>query len=316
LAQIVKLDIRQMDPAGVRDNQILSMSSDSGDIERCGRIISAYGVYRPPVVGRFSDGSQMIVSGECEFQGLREIGARTMEAVAVDVSGPGDGHRLMLLLASLRKGTSALSEALLIKEALANGDITQEKIGAMLGKSPGWVSKRMALVTQLAPEVYDMVRARTISPYIAQEVARLPTEEQHTFAVNAAKGCLPKSAVEALVAAYRRPDCPDEVKRQIVAAPKDALPRMVAGHKEARPDGARLRPPREGRTLRESAELLRQYVSVFYRFLYYTPAEEAEKCGQQLGRLLEDIELAAQGIREKLGMVSPGKDKGVAAHVG
>jgi hypothetical protein len=165
-----------------------------------------------------------VLSGECEFTAIRETGARRMAAVSAKVPD-GGGAKLTLLLSSLRKGPGALSEAMLLREALDDG-ATRAELGGMLGRSASWLSNRIALATRLDNEVREMVARGLLDARSAQEIARLPADKQYAFADKAVRECLPKSAIEALVAGFNDESCPDGAKSQILRDPRAALARV------------------------------------------------------------------------------------------
>ena len=211
----------------VQDNQVLALSVNRQDVDRCSKVIRQYGLLTPPVVGSFADGTRMILAGECEFLALREMGIKNVEAISVPISEKYEGDKLSLLLSSLRKSPNALSEGLLITQMLGMGGHTQSQLGELLGRSVSWVNKRISLVTRLNPAVRELVTQKQLCPHSAQEIARLPEELQHAFSVKAIREGLPKSAVEVLVAAFNAPNCPDAMKEQIVEKPRLALERVT-----------------------------------------------------------------------------------------
>ena len=211
----------------VQDNQVLALSVNRQDVDRCSKIIRQYGLLTPPVVGSFADGTRLVLAGECEFLALREMGIKNVEAITVPISERYEGDKLSLLLSSLRKSPNALSEGILITQMLGVGGHTQSQLGELLGKSVSWVNKRISLVTRLHPAVKELVTQKQLCPHSAQEIARLPEELQHAFSVKAIREGLPKSSVEALVAAFNASNCPDAMKEQIVKNPRQALERVA-----------------------------------------------------------------------------------------
>ena len=219
--------ISRVETACVQDNHILALSVNRRDVDRCVKVIRQYGLLSPPVIGNLDCGSQVLLSGECEFLALREIGVKSVEAVTVPIAGKDEGDKLSLLLSSLKKCPNALSEGILITQLLNTGNYTQSQVGDMLGKSVSWVNKRISLVTRLSPPVKALVSAGQICPQSAQEISRLPAEVQHGFSISAVKEGLPKSSVEALVAAFNGESCPDWMRAQIVSDPRQALARLA-----------------------------------------------------------------------------------------
>ena len=219
--------IEKMDVACVQANQVLSIGVNERDIERCKRAAKEFGALTPPVVGKLPGGDRIVLNGGCEFAALREMGAREMNAVAVDIRSGEDGAKISLLLASLKRSPDALCEGLLIQRALEAGDVTQTQICAIIGKSAAWVSKRLSLATRLDPNVRDFVSRQLLDPGSAQEIARLPADKQYDFANNVIRDNLPKSAIEKLVSGFAVAECPDAVRQQIIEDPQGAAPRFT-----------------------------------------------------------------------------------------
>ncbi|WP_010681016.1 ParB/RepB/Spo0J family partition protein [Acetivibrio cellulolyticus] len=222
----VQNQVFQIETSCIKDNQVLALSVTRQDIERCSRFIREYGIVTPPVIGNCPDGTKRLLSGECEFLSLKEIGAKNINAVAVPVVDEDDSHKLSLLLSSIPRASSALSEAILISQLIKARNYTQLQISELLGKSPAWVNKRVSLATKLHPAVCEMVIMKQLCPHSAQEISRLPNEMQHGFAINVLRDSIPKSGVEVLTAALNKQDCPQSLKEQIISEPRHALTKI------------------------------------------------------------------------------------------
>lgn len=219
----VQNQIFQVNTTCIKDNQVLALSVNRNDVERCTRIIRQYGLVTPPVIGNFKDGTKLLLSGECEFIALKEMGVKNVDAVAVPISLSEEGDKLCLLLSCLKKSPCALSEAMLISQLIDTRNYTQLQIGEMLGKSAGWVNKRISLATKLHPAVREMVIQRQLCPHSAQQISRLPHDVQHDFATKVVHDCIPKSCVEVLTSAFNKSELPSSLKEQILKQPKHAL---------------------------------------------------------------------------------------------
>jgi ParB family chromosome partitioning protein len=219
-------NIAQVDTAYVKDNQTLALSVHHQDVERCQQVIREYGVLTPPVVGSFSNGTHVILSGECEFLALRELGIRNVEVVAVPIDED-EAPKLSLLISSLKKSPNAISEGIMAAELMKSGKYTQFQLAKMLGKSKSWVNKRIGLVTRLNSSVREMVTQKLLCPHSAQEIARLPQELQHEFSTRIVQGGLPKSAVETLVSTYNAPESPTGLKVLILEQPHFAIEKIT-----------------------------------------------------------------------------------------
>lgn len=303
--------ITRVETACVQDNKVLALSVNRQDIDRCTKVIRQYGLLTPPVVGSFADGTRLLLSGECEFLALREIGIKSVDAVTVPITEENEGDKLSLLLSSLKKSPNALSEGLLITQMLKTGNFTQSQLGELLGKSVSWVNKRISLVTRLHPAVRDLVTQRQICPHSAQEIARMPEEVQHAFSVKAIREGLPKSSVEVLVAAFNAPNCPDAIKEQIVENPRQTLVRL-SDIRTAKP--IRSKPADKSYTpassLKDSLVALRQHMADFAKHLYNIAVEDVSSERKHLKELREDTAALLGMLDDKLRHLpfSPGKN--------
>jgi len=219
--------VKEVDVAAVAGNKTLAAAMDRRAVDRCKKAIEKLGIVHTPVVGTAMDGRRLLLSGQSELTALRELGVRKMDAIEIDITDDANAKaRFSLLLMSLWEKPGALCEGLLLQEAL-NAGTSRLELQTMLDKSASWISNRLALVTRLDGNVYELVKSGLLEPRSAQEVARLPAEVQFAFAEIAVREGLPKSAVEQLVAGYRDESCPDAVKAQILRDPRAALKRMA-----------------------------------------------------------------------------------------
>jgi ParB family chromosome partitioning protein len=296
--------IEKMDVACVQENQVLTIGIDGRDVERCKRAAKEFGALPPPIVGKLPDGGRLVLNGGCEFAALREMGVREMNAVAVDIRDGEDGAKISLLLASLRRNPDALCEGMLIQQALEAGGVTQTQICAIIGKSAGWVSKRLALVTRLDPGVREFVNRQLLDPGSAQEIARLPAEKQYEFANSVMRDGIPKSTIEKLVSGFAVEECPDAVKRQIIEDPQGAAQRFMSkGPDRYVPCCLNLQKLRGG-GIGEQIAAVDISMSVLGGSLNKLWPETAAPFAKALMRISDDFRSMLVIIRE---LVSPGK---------
>jgi ParB/RepB/Spo0J family partition protein len=225
--------VTKMDLGAIRDNPAMSISVQEKDIESCLRAIKQYGAVSPPIV-RSSNGDYMLISGQCELTAMRRHGVKSSEVVVIETEGDTDANKLALLLSSLRKANSPLTEGLILKDLLANKELSQAQIALLTGKSISWVSRRINLVSRLEDSVLQLVSRGQICGRTAQEIAKLPPRIQHKFAVKVIDATLPKSLVEKLVATYNCSDTSNSFKEHILNEPKDAIRRIGSKVKQIR----------------------------------------------------------------------------------
>lgn len=294
----------QVETSCVQDNRVLALSVGRQDIDRCVKVIRQYGLLTPPVVGDLAGGGQVVLSGECEFLAMREIGAKSVDAVTVPIGEKEEGDKLSLVLSSLKKSPNALSEGILINQLFKTGQYTQSQLGGMLGKSASWVNKRISLVTRLEPPVMALVKLGQLCPHSAQEISRLPAGVQHDFSVAAVREGLPKSSVEALVAAFNAPACPEEVRAQILSDPRQTLARL---HDADAPAPIRRKPTKTALFPGENAggevgRIRRQLAAIKARL---SDPEAADKMDDRLWKALRDDVASLLAVLDRRQAPSP-----------
>lgn len=210
----------------IQNNSKLDISVGENDITTCQNIIEQYGILTPPVVGSFSDGNKMLLSGECEFLTLKKMGIKDVYTINVPIEKK-DSSKISLLISTLKRSPNAISEGLLVEELLKLGEYNQYNLGKLIGKSKSWVSKRVSLVSRLEPAVRELVLQRNLCPHSAQEISKLPTSNQYGFAVKIVNESVPKSVVETLVSAYRKDKTPTSLKEQILENPLTAIENII-----------------------------------------------------------------------------------------
>jgi ParB-like chromosome segregation protein Spo0J len=301
--------VKEIDVGAVAGNKTLAAAMDRRTVDRCKEAIEKLGVVHTPVVGAAKDGRRLLLSGQSELTALRELGVKKMDAIEVDVAGDVEAKaKLSLLLMSLWDRPGALCEGLLLQEALGDGSSRLE-LQTMLGKSASWISNRLALVTRLDGNVFEMVKNGMLEPRSAQEVARLPAGAQFAFAETAVREGLPKSAVELLVAGYNAESCPDAVKAQILSDPRAALKRMADKRRAANATQTRHKggaPPDVIGGIIKSARL---QMGALLRMLCGGPPFEAGEHLEALkalkAELLDLLAIVSKSVSQ--GWISPGK---------
>lgn len=220
---ISRSKLEEIPVKAIQGNNVLAISVGNRELERCEKAIREYGLIHPLVVRRCDDGHYHVIAGECERMVLTQMRQNTVRAVVMERLEAPEATRLALLLSSLKQSPNALSEGLLLKDLCQSHRYTQTEVAVMVGRSVSWVNKRLALTDRLTTSVVVLVQAGQICSPTAQEIARMPSDVQQTFAGKVITDHLPKSAVERLVATYNNPQTPQEVKRAVLENPQATL---------------------------------------------------------------------------------------------
>jgi len=80
------------------------------------------------------------------------------------------------------KAINEIEESMIVQSLHLEDGLTQEEIGAMLGRHKSWVSRRISLITGLSEEVQEDIRLGLISVVAGRELRKLPRGNQKAAA--------------------------------------------------------------------------------------------------------------------------------------
>lgn len=219
----LKYQFRKINIATVLNNKHLSLSIQEQDIDRCVKAMRNYGIVTPIVVGKLEDNKEIILSGQCEINALREMKMKETYGILIDCKDIIEANKISLLISSLKQQPSAIAEGLLISDMVSSRNFKQKDIAHLMGKSESWVAKRISLVQRLSSPVIDMVINKHLCSRTAEEIAKLPEEIQPNFAEKTISFGLPKSKVEQLVLLYNNPSVSQDIKNIILENPQNSV---------------------------------------------------------------------------------------------
>ena len=143
------------------------------DAARTARLVASlceHGQQQPVLVVRSADGGDeryVLIDGYARVAALGELKRDTVEATALELS---EAHALLLAFRLERnRARSVIEEAWLLRELVNTHAIAQRELGAMLGRSASWVSRRLALVEVLPAAVEDAVRRGAVAAQAAMK---------------------------------------------------------------------------------------------------------------------------------------------------
>ncbi|MCD6432374.1 ParB/RepB/Spo0J family partition protein [Candidatus Bathyarchaeota archaeon] len=117
------------------------------------------------------------------------------------------------------KRLDPLEEALRIQKLIEQYRYTQAEIAQKFMRSQQWVSDRLKLVKDAAPELQTAVTTRVVKPTIAREIAKLPKDIQPKVVEKVAKEKLSRRKVKVVVEAIKEnPESADNVLAKPIEA--------------------------------------------------------------------------------------------------
>jgi ParB-like chromosome segregation protein Spo0J len=186
----------------------------------------------PVMVVHDAEGCPVLIDGYRRVRVLGRLGQDTVTAVALGL------HEADALVYCHRQETSRhrtmVEEGWLLRELRGQGP-TLEAIGLALGRSPSWVSRRLALVSSLPESVEEAVRRGRVPAHGAMKslvpLARANTAHCERMVRALGDGRVTTRQVAHLYAAWRAGD--GEQRERIVGAPLLFLRAAAAARPEA-----------------------------------------------------------------------------------
>lgn len=138
--------------------------------DRLGSLVASLaevGQQSPVLVVLTSPTTAVLIDGYRRVAALDKLGRDTVQAVAVELSEP-DALLMRHELAAVQQ-RSALEDGWLLRELLDSHRLSQGQLGARLGRSVSWVSRRLGLARDLPECVQELVRHGWVTPHSASK---------------------------------------------------------------------------------------------------------------------------------------------------
>ena len=192
------------------------------DIDKYEKVVSAFGNVAPAIVAA-SGGMYKLIDGHARIEAYARAGVSEIPAVIAQAGGEAEQLTLSLLLSASREQGGALGEGAAIEKLVKGHGYSLGEISRAVGRSKAWLSKRQTMARNLAAPIKGMIARGAICTRTAEEISKLPQEEQTTFAANVAREALNKDEITRLVKLYRSPEATLELCRAVVESPAEAL---------------------------------------------------------------------------------------------
>lgn len=204
---VKRLSIHESKERWIREGHVVNLVNS----------IKTEGVMTPLVVAE-SDGTYKVLAGAHRLLAAVRLSMKTVPCVILDTQQQ-DLEVFVLQLEGLQRPVNPIQEGQVLRKLLELG-YSQEELARMIGKSSSWVQHRLALVTQLVPQLQELVGCGSLSSKKAQDIARMPARVQEQFAMAVIREKLSAKEVARLVALYNRSNTDETTKEYILNTPK------------------------------------------------------------------------------------------------
>ena len=223
-------EIRTVNVRKIQKTKDMALGVPQKDVAKYVKIISDYGNVVPATVAENGD-AYLLIDGSARLEACARTGIKDMPVVVAQTAGEIEKIKLSLLLSASREQGCSLSEGAMIEKLIKEHGLTLGELSKIVGKSKSWLSRRQTLTRNLSSSLCAMILKGDICTRTAEEIAKLPQDEQALFAANVVKDGLCKDDVHELVRMYRLPDATIELCNAIIKSPSDVLPTCPRGGK-------------------------------------------------------------------------------------
>jgi ParB family transcriptional regulator, chromosome partitioning protein len=146
---------------------------DLGDLEGLKASIKQHGILQPPVVTPNGVDKYRILAGERRFTAARDLGQTTISVIVRSVEE--QQRRFLQLVENMqREDLDPFEQADTFRTLMDEHSVSEEELGARLGKSQDHVSRALTIAAHIPDEIREEFYAtsRKVSPSILLEIAR------------------------------------------------------------------------------------------------------------------------------------------------
>jgi len=110
----INYKLQKINISSIPNNKHLEVSTQEQDIDRCVKTIRNYGLLTSIVVGKITEENEVVLSGQCEINAMREMKIKETDAIVINCTNNSEASKISLLISSLHQQPSAVTEGLLI----------------------------------------------------------------------------------------------------------------------------------------------------------------------------------------------------------
>jgi ParB family chromosome partitioning protein len=202
----------------IEKNPDLAMGAPQKDIAKYEKVVAVYGNVVPVTVAA-DGGMYRLIDGHARMEACVRAGINDIPVVVAQGGAGADNIKLSLMLSASREQGSPLSEGAMIEKLTKDHGYALRELSGLIGRSKSWLSKRQTMARNLSGPLKDMIISGVLCARTAEEIAKLPYDEQAVFAANVVNDGLTKDEVHTLVRQYRAPGVTPGLRRTIIESP-------------------------------------------------------------------------------------------------
>ena len=195
------------------------------EVEKMMSSLSKHGQLTP--ITAVTDGERLVlIDGFKRQRSAQQLGMQTIAVSAIRAC-TSEAKALVYLL-NRRAGFSVITEAMLIRDLIDTEGLNQVEVATLLERHKSWVSRRLAMIRALTPEVADDIKLNLLPAGVGSSLARLPMSNQVDFSATIQNHDLKSGEVGKLVDLWCKTKEPG-VRQCLLESPHQALEIVTEG---------------------------------------------------------------------------------------
>lgn len=195
------------------------------EVEKMMSSLSKHGQLTP--ITAVADGERLVlIDGFKRQRSAQQLGMQTIAVSAIRAC-TSEAKALVYLL-NRRAGFSVITEAILIRDLIDIEGLNQVEVATLLERHKSWVSRRLAMIRALTPEVADDIKLNLLPAGVGSSLARLPLGNQVDFSATIQNHDLKSGEVGKLVDLWCKTKEPG-VRQCLLESPHQALEIVTEG---------------------------------------------------------------------------------------
>ena len=173
-----------------------------------------------PVIAVDDKKRMTVIDGFKRYHSARQIGMKTLWVSPVMKSN--SEAKALIYLLNRSKSFSMIAEAILVRDLIDVEGLNQVEVGVLMERHKSWISRRITMIRNLAPEVVDDIKLDMIPAGAGLSLAQLPRDNQADFTVAIQKHKLKSREIKQLVNIWCKAKDP-QVRQCILTSPRQSL---------------------------------------------------------------------------------------------
>lgn len=191
----------------------------ANDLEKMTASLIKYGQLSPVIA--VDDKNRMtLIDGFKRQRSAKLLGMKELWVVPV-MKSSAEAKALIYLL-NRPNSFSMITEAMLVRDLIEVEGLNQVEAAVLMERHKSWISRRLAMIRNLAPEVVDDIKLNMLPAGTGPSLARLPRDNQADFTVAIQKHGLKSREIKRLVDIWCKAKDPG-IRQCILNSPRQSL---------------------------------------------------------------------------------------------